>query len=223
VLAGEGKSFCAGLDTANFATMMSGDLSADSENVKQTYADLSPAGANRAQQTGWLWQELAVPVIAAVQGSALGGGLNLALAADITVMAADAKLGFVEIGWGLMPDMSASQSLRRLVGADRAKLLVLTGQIFSGAEAHAWGLATELADDPVGRATEIAQAIAANNPDAVRAALRVLNHSVDSDTTAGFAEETRVSSALIGGANQIEAVRARLSNEPANFEDSPRP
>jgi len=219
VLAGNGPSFCAGLDTANFATMMSGELSADSGNVQASYADLSDAGANRAQQTGWLWQELPVPVIAAVHGSALGGGLNLALAADITVAAPDARLGFVEIGWGLIPDMSASQSLRRLVGLDRAKLLVLTGQIFSGAEAYDWGLATELADDPVARATEIAQAIAAQNPDAVQAALQVLNHSIDSNTTEGFAEEKRVSSALIGAPNQIEAVRARLSNEPPNFED----
>ena len=220
VLAGNGRSFCAGLDTANFATMMSGDLTADSENIQAAYADLSASGANRAQQTGWLWQELAVPVIAAVHGSALGGGLNLALAADMIVVAPDAKLGFVEISWGLIPDMSASQSLRRLVGVDRAKLLVLTGQTFSGEEAHAWGLATEVADDPVARATEIATAIAANNPDAVRAALRVLNHSVDADTAAGFAEETQMSSALIGSPNQIEAVHARLSGEPAAFDDS---
>ncbi|MCH7789971.1 MAG: enoyl-CoA hydratase/isomerase family protein [Acidobacteria bacterium] len=77
-----------------------------------------------------------IPVIAAVHAGALGGGLDLALAADIRVMAPDAKLGFVEITWGLLPDMSATQGLRGVVASDRARLLVLTGQNFSGEEAH---------------------------------------------------------------------------------------
>ena len=93
-----------------------------------------------------------MPVIAAVHGNALGGGLHVALGADIRIVSADAKLGFVEISWGLVPDMSASQSLRRIVSDDRAKLLVLSGERFSGQQAVEWGLATETAEDPLDRA-----------------------------------------------------------------------
>lgn len=220
VLCGNGPSFCSGVDTSNFASMMSGELAADSPEVRDAYADLSTGGANRAQQVGWGWHELRVPVIAAVHGRALGGGLNLALGADLRIVSPDATLGFVEVTWGLMPDMSATQALRRLTRPDLAKQLVLTGQQFSGEQALGWGLATELADDPVERATEMAQAMARHNPDATRAALAVLNDSIDTDTPAGLANEALRSSALIGTPNQVEAVRARLTDTPANFEDA---
>jgi enoyl-CoA hydratase/carnithine racemase len=219
VLSGNGRSFCSGLDTSNLAAMASGDLDASSDNVQAAYNDISSGGANRAQQVAWLWRELEIPVIAAIHGNALGGGLNLALAADIRIVAPDAKLGFVEITWGLLPDMSATQGLRGVVNSDRAKLLVLTGQNFSGDEAHSWGLATELATDPVARAHEIATQIAANNPDAVRAALAVLNQSAGVDTTVGLALEASLSAPLIGSANQIEAVMATLEGRPADYKD----
>ena len=107
VLSGEGKGFCAGLDMASFGDMVSGDLTADS--AASAYDDLSPSGANRVQQLGWGLQELEIPVIAAVHGGAMGGGLNLALGADIRVMAPDAKLGFVEITFiGLVVDMKSN-------------------------------------------------------------------------------------------------------------------
>jgi hypothetical protein len=78
-------------------------------------SDGHPDGANRAQQLAWLWQELPAPVIAAVQGVAYGGGLHIALGADIGFVAPDARLAFVEITWGLVPDLSGTQALRRLV------------------------------------------------------------------------------------------------------------
>ncbi|MEE9415644.1 MAG: crotonase/enoyl-CoA hydratase family protein [Acidimicrobiales bacterium] len=218
VLSGAGPSFCSGLDTANIAAMASGDLNANSAKIQAAYGDLSYGGANRAQQVAWLWRELRVPVIAAVHGSALGGGLNLALGADIRVVAPNSKLAFVEIDWGLIPDMSASQGLRHVVGADRAKLLVLTGERFDGEQALAWGLATETSEDPVARALDIANRIAAKNPDAVRAALAVLNLSHGVDTRLGFATEAELSAPLIGSTNQVEAVMARLEKRAAEFE-----
>ena len=219
VLSGAGPSFCAGLDSANFGEMASGELSASRQDVQEAYGDLSAGGANRAQQVGWAWHELAVPVIAAVHGNALGGGLNLVLAADLRVVAPDATFGFVEITWGLIPDMSDSQSLRRLVGVDRAKRVVLTGERFTGAEAAEWGLATELADEPLARATALAQSISSHNPEAVRAALVVLDAAIDADTADGLATEASRSSKLIGTPNQIEAVVAQLEGRTAVFED----
>ena len=217
VISGAGKSFCAGLDMSNFGEMSSGDLSNDRDDVAQAMADLSPAGANRAQQIGWLWQEVPIPVIAAVQGAALGGGLNLALGADMRIMHPQAKLGFVEITWGLLPDMSASQSLRRLLPLDRAKELVMTGRRFSGEQAMDYGLATELSDDPLLKAMEIAHQIAGNNPDAVMAAKRILNNSALVDVATGLADEAASTQALLGSANQLEAISARFENRPAKF------
>ncbi len=94
VISGNGKGFCAGLDFSNFGDMLSGDLTAD--GVAEAYDDLSPAGANQAQLLGWGWQELPIPVIAAVHGAALGGGLNIALGADIRIVHPDTKMGFVD-------------------------------------------------------------------------------------------------------------------------------
>jgi enoyl-CoA hydratase/carnithine racemase len=217
VLSGEGPSFCAGLDTANFAAMAGGELSADTASVQAAYADRSPAGANRAQQVAWSWQEVPQPVIAAVHGAALGGGLNLALGADLRVVHPDASLGFVEITWGLIPDMSASQSLRRLVGLDRAKQLMLTGERLDGRQAAAWGLATEVSDTPVERALELAAVMTAHNPEATRAAKAVLNGIGDLDVADGLVLETERSGALLGAPNQVEAVTARLESRPPDF------
>jgi enoyl-CoA hydratase/carnithine racemase len=124
VLSGNGKAFCSGLDFSNFGDMLSGELTA--ESVADAYDDLSPAGANSAQQLGWAWQELPIPVIAALHGAAMGGGLNLALGADIRIVHPETKMGFVEISFGLLPDMSATQSLRRLAALDRIKELIFT-------------------------------------------------------------------------------------------------
>jgi enoyl-CoA hydratase/carnithine racemase len=217
VLSGSGKSFCAGLDMSAFAEMSSGDLSSDRADVSAAMQDISPGGANRAQQVGWLWQEIPVPVIAAVQGAALGGGLNLALGADIRIVHPQAKLGFVEITWGLLPDMSASQSLRRLVALDRMKELVLTGRKFSGEQALQYGLATELSETPVADALTMAATIANRNPDAVQAGKQILNNSALVDVAQGLAEEAATTRKLLGSANQLEAITAQFESREPKF------
>jgi enoyl-CoA hydratase/carnithine racemase len=218
VLAGAGDGFCAGLDMANMGDMLSGDLTADS--AADAYDELSPAGANRVQQLGWGWQELSVPVIAAVHGAAMGGGLNLALGADIRVVAPDAKLGFVEISFGLLPDMSATQSLRHLVGLERMKELILTGRRFTGAQAYDYGMAAILSPHPREEALAIARTIAGRNPDAVRAAKKLLNDAVFSSTHDGLVAESSCSRELLGTPNQMEAVMATFERRDANFTDS---
>jgi enoyl-CoA hydratase/carnithine racemase len=219
VLSGNGKSFCAGLDMSAFAEMMSGDLDGERADVAEALKDISAGGANRAQQVAWLWQEVPVPVIAAVTGAALGGGLNLALGADIRIVHPAAKLGFVEISFGLLPDMSASQSLRRLVSLDRMKELVLTGRKFSGEDALRYGLATELSETPVEDALTMAAQIAARNPEAVRAAKQVLNHSALVDVATGLAEEASAMQGLLGTANQLEAISAQFEGRAPVFRD----
>ena len=217
VLSGEGAGFCAGLDFSSFGDMLSGDLTADS--VAAAYEELSPAGANSAQQLGWMWQELPVPVIAAVHGAALGGGLNIALGADIRIVHPDTKMGFVEINFGLLPDMSASQSLRRLASLDRIKELIFTGRRFSGQDAMAYGLATELSDTPLQSALQMATQIARRNPDAVRKAKHMLNQSALVSVRDGLVAESECSRALMGTANQLEAVMAGFENREPVFVD----
>src|SRR5439155_10374898 len=124
--------------------------------------------ANRGQMAAYVWQELEVPVIAAVHGVALGGGFQIALGADIRIVAPDARLSVLEIRWGLVPDMTGTQMLPRLVGLDVAKELAFTGRMVSGEEAVHLGLATRVADDPRAAAMDLAREIASKNPFAVR-------------------------------------------------------
>jgi enoyl-CoA hydratase/carnithine racemase len=219
VLSGAGHTFSAGLDTGSLAAMGSGEVKGDA--VASTAHDLSAEGATPPQQIAWLWHEMPAPVIAAIEGHAVGGGLNIALGADLRVIAPDAKVGFVEVTWGLVPDLSGTQGLRRLVGLDVAKRLVLTGEMVSGREAVELGLATLLAD-PVERALEIATTIASRNPDAVRAAKRMLNQAALVSVADGLANEVQASASLVGSANQMEAVVARLEGRAPEFID-PRP
>lgn len=218
VLSGEGKGFCSGLDMASFGDMVSGDLTADS--AASAYDDLSPSGANRVQQLGWAWQELAIPVIAAIHGGAMGGGLNLALGADIRVVAPDAKLGFVEITFGLLPDMSATQSLRHIARLDRIKELIFTGRKFTGVEAYEYGLATVLSDTPREEALAMARTIANRNPDAIRAAKGLLNDSMFCSTRDGLVAESDCSRELMGTANQLEAIMSGFESRDPKFADS---
>ncbi len=219
VLSGEGSSFCSGLDFSSFSDMASGALDAESDSVQAAARDLSSDGANRAQQLAWLWQELPVPVIAAVQGAAFGGGFHIALGADIRFVAPDAKIAFVEITWGLVPDLSGTQALRRLVPLDVAKKLIFSGEPITGARAVELHLGTELSDQPLEDALALARTIAGHSPDAVRAAKKLLNDSGLVPLAEGLANEFRASARLMGGKNQIEAVVAKLEKRKPHFAD----
>ena len=219
VLSGEGDSFSSGLDVSSLGQMTSGDLNPDSESIQEARRDLSDDGANRAQQLAWAWQELPVPVIAAIHGAAYGGGLHIALGADIRFISPDARLAFVEVTWGLVPDLSGTQSLRRLVPLDVAKKLIFTSEVIDGARAVALGLGTELSDRPLEDAMELARTIAQRSPDAIRAAKRLLNQSGLVPLAEGLANEMSASAGIMGGANQIEAVMAKLQKRPPQFVD----
>jgi enoyl-CoA hydratase/carnithine racemase len=218
VLSGEGAAFCAGLDFGSFQQMAGGDQPADDGQVSP--ADL-PEGriTHLGQQTAWVWQEVPVPVIAAVHGHALGGGLQIALGADIRFCAPDAQLSVREVHWGLVPDMTGTFVLSRLVRPDIAKELVLTAKVVSGEEAYRLGLVTHVTANPFLDAMALAKEIAARSPEAVRGAKALLNRAPFADAAEQFADERRVIGSLIGRPNQIEAVMANFEKRPANFED----
>jgi enoyl-CoA hydratase/carnithine racemase len=219
VLSGAGDAFSSGLDMSAFAEMAGGSLNADDESVRAAAEDLSAQGANAAQQIAWLWQEVPIPVIAAVRGAAMGGGFHIALGADIRIIAPDARIAFVEISWGLVPDLSGTQALRRLIPVDVAKKLIFTGDEISGEQAVALGLGTELSDQPLEDAFALARRIAGRSPDAVRAAKALLNRSAHVSVAEGLANEFRCSAALMGGKNQMEAVMAKLGRRDPEFAD----
>jgi len=158
-------------------------------------------------------------VIAAVHGVAYGGGFQLMLAADIRFMAADTKLSIMEINWGLVPDMGGMALLRHLVRDDVARELTYTGRVFSGSEAQQLGLATRISADPYADAMTLAREVAARPPKAMRAAKRLLDLAQQADAKTMLLAESTEQAALIGAAEQVEAVKARLEKRPTVFVD----
>lgn len=212
VLHGEGRSFCSGLDVASFTAQRGG------ANVLLNRDADRPA--NFAQRVTYDWSLVPAPLIAAIHGNCFGGGLQIALGADIRIAAPDAKLSIMEIKWGLVPDMGITQTLPRLLPVDVAKELTFTGRIVSGSEASALGLVTRTADDPLAAALALAGEIAQRSPDAVRAAKRLYNETwVSDDAVAALSRESQLQGELIGKPNQIAAVRAGMSGEPPVFND----
>jgi len=212
VLSGEGPSFCAGLDWASF---MSGGMGSASRLLERDAS--SPA--NLAQKVCWAWTELRVPVIAAIRGAAFGGGLQLALGCDLRYVAVDARLSVMEIRYGLIPDMTASRTLLRLVRDDIARELVYTGRVVEAEEAVRIGLATRLCDDPIADALATAQQIASMSPAAIRASKRLCIDTVDLDAAAALARETELQLEIIGKPEQLEAVQAAMMKRPAAYRD----
>ncbi|MDH3303220.1 MAG: enoyl-CoA hydratase-related protein, partial [Acidimicrobiia bacterium] len=147
------------------------------------------------------------------------GGIQLALGADIRIVAPDATMSILEIRWGLIPDMTGTQALVNLVGVDVAKELTFTGRMISGTEAHRLGLATKLSDDPRTTALEMAADIAAKSPHAIRAAKRLFNEASKVSVADGFARERAEIAQLIGSPNQVEQVMAFFEKRPPSFAD----
>ncbi len=246
VLSGEGRAFCAGLDFSSFQGMADeadgdgplgdgaaadadGAIDGDDFGAGSGATPSSPVRSlaeadegritHRGQQAVYGWTTLPVPVIAAVHGHALGGGIQLALGADIRIVHPEAKMSVLEIRWGLIPDMTGTQTLIDLVGLDVAKELTFTGRTVSGTEAVELGLGTHLSDDPRTHALEMAHEIAGKSPDAVRAAKRLFNQAPKVSLADGFAAERSEISELIGSANQVEQVTAFFEKRRPNFAD----
>jgi enoyl-CoA hydratase/carnithine racemase len=212
VIHGDGPSFCSGLDVAG---VMAGQPESD-----DLMAPLRGSVPNWFQRPAYNWIEVPVPVIAAIHGHCLGGGLQIALGADIRFATPDARLSVLEVKWGLIPDMAITRTLPRLVGIDVAKELAFTGRMLSGAEAHDLGLVTHVADDPLAAARELAAEIAGRSPDAVRGMKHLFNESWTGSPEETLRLEADIQLGLLGTPNQLEAVRAGMLKEPAQFTDA---
>jgi enoyl-CoA hydratase/carnithine racemase len=212
VLHGEGPSFCSGIDVMSLAGGQAG--------VDGMLEPLRGGVPNYFQRAAYDWIRVPVPVIAAVHGNCFGGGLQIALAADIRFATPDARLSVMEVKWGLIPDMSITRTLPRLVGIDVAKELTYTGRTLSGTQARELGVVTHVVDDPLTAARELAAEIASKSPDAVRGAKRLFDEAWSGDPERTLGIEAEIQLGLIGAPNQLAAVSAGLSKQPATFFDA---
>jgi enoyl-CoA hydratase/carnithine racemase len=211
VMAGEGASFCAGLDVSSF-NQEGGASGGKLED--RTYGN-----TNKFQEVAMTWRKCPVPVIAAVHGVCFGGGAQIASGADIRVVTPDARMAIMEMKWGLVPDMAGYALWRGLINGDVLRELIYTNREFTGAEAKDIGLATFVEADPLAKATAIANEIANRNPEAIRAAKRLMETMDDEDTDAILMAESVEQSKIMRQPNQIEAVMAGMQKRAANFTD----
>lgn len=205
VLSGAGGDFSTGMDTSVLMGF-AGNL----DGIKAEMLAPPDGIANRFQAPAKALADLAVPVIAAIDGVCFGAGIQLALAADFRFAAPGAKLSIMEAKWGLIPDMGISLSLPKLMPADRAKALIMTARVMSGEEALAEGLVTRLSNDPYAAAMAFAQELTARSPDAVRASKVLVDALWSNRTAEGLRLEAELQADLMGAPNQMETVMARM-------------
>jgi len=202
LLRGNGPSFCSGRDTTQLGMRVEGE--ADYDFVR------------RAQQTRLDMLESPRPVVAAVQGAALGGGMEIALAADIRVAATTARFGMPEVGFGLVPDTGGTQVLTRLIGPARAKLIVIGGERIDAETALAWGIVEKVVapDALADESMALARRIAAAPPMAVSMAKLLIDQAVTGSIRDGFVGELNAQVALFASADYQEARAARREGRP---------
>ncbi|MEM1262589.1 MAG: crotonase/enoyl-CoA hydratase family protein [Pseudomonadota bacterium] len=210
VLAGAGESFCAGLDVASFAA---GGATSALERMQP----LEGTDANFYQQPALGLRRLPVPVIAALHGVVLGGGLQIAFGADVRIAAPDARFSIMEVKWGVVPDMGMTVTARGVIPADQLKRLALTGDVIDAPAALAANLVTEITSEPRERALELATIIANRSPDAIQATKALFNRAIDGDTTAALRDEAETQLGVMGKPNQMEAVAANFERRAPRF------
>lgn len=213
ILAGEGASFCAGLDFGSVLSRPMDIVAAFAPNP------LGRDGTNLFQRVCWAWRRLPVPVVAVVQGHCYGGGVQLALGADFRVTTSDARWSVLEAKWGLIPDMSGARTLADHVGAERARLLAMTGRELSGDEAVGFGLATLAAGSPAEAresARDLLRELTGRSPDQLAATKALFRHAWRSPR-ATFRAERLQQAKLLLSENAARARTAALKKRQPEF------
>ncbi|HVR31324.1 MAG TPA: enoyl-CoA hydratase-related protein [Acidimicrobiia bacterium] len=204
VVAGNARAFCAGSD------------------IKEFEALHGRVGEGKLLREGAVYQalaELPMPTIAAIEGNALGGGLELALCCDLRVAAESALLGLPEVSLGAIPGSGGTQRLTRLVGPGWAKRLILTGDPVDSALAHQIGLVEYVSarGEAEAVALEIAGTVASRGPLAVREAKRLIDVAVDRPLAEGLTAELAASERVFSSEDLLEGARAFAGKRPPRF------
>ena len=212
VISGEGKAFCAGIDI----TSLSGMLGKDPNDLlmPRTHGD---GTTNQWQEVAMVWTRVPVPVIAAVHGVCFGAGMQLALGADIRIAAPDAQFAVMEMKWGIVPDMGGMVLLPRLLRSDVLRKLTYTAAPIPADQAERWGLVTDIAQDPLAAAMELAETISNKSPSGIRAAKRLIAIAESQPESDVLLAESREQASLIGGADQMEVVAATFQKRAPVF------
>ena len=208
VLSGDGRAFCAGVDLEGLGTREPGSL-----------LPRWAGPANKPQQAAYGWRTLPQPVIAAVHGYAFGAGFQIMLGADMRIAAPDTQLSIMEARWGLAPDVAGIALLRNLVRDDVARELTYTARRFDAQEGVRLGVITRVAEDPHAEAMALARTIAANSPDAMRAAKRLMNLMADAQTAEILLAESVEQTRLIASENHRETRAAANEQRAPIFRD----
>ncbi|EPG76463.1 putative 3-hydroxybutyryl-CoA dehydratase [Leptospira fainei serovar Hurstbridge str. BUT 6] len=205
IVTGQGKAFVAGADIAKMR-----DLDAKAAEI---FSRTGQEAFDTIQNSG-------IVSIAAVNGFALGGGLELALACDIRVGAEKAKLGLPEVSLGLIPGFGGTQRLARLIGYGRAIELVLTGDMISAEEAYRIGLLNKFVkdgEDLISVAKQIAQSLLKKGPIAVKTAKKIVQEGLDGPLSKGIEAECKAFGGLFAGKESKEGMAAFLEKRQPNF------
>jgi enoyl-CoA hydratase len=205
ILTGSGeKAFAAGADIAEMANFMPAQALAFSEAGHRVFSRL---------------ESLEIPTIAAVNGFALGGGLELVLACDLIYVSEKARLGFPEVSLAVIPGFGGTQRLTRLVGKSRAKELILTAATIDAPTAKAYGMVLDVlpADKLMSHCKEVAAKIAQRGPIAVNVAKRVIEQGADLSLLAANALEAQAFGLVFGTEDQKEGMKAFLEKRPPAF------
>lgn len=205
IITGAGKAFVAGADISELV-------------------ELDSPGAARTAQIGQYLtrtiENFPCPVIAAVNGFALGGGCELAMACDIRLASDKAKLGQPEVNLGIIPGYGGTQRLPRLVGRGKAKQLIFTGDMVGADEAKKMGLVDEVypAEELMGKAMEMAKKIAAKSAPSIALAKELINRGPDIPLGAGVMMEKTAFGTNFGYKDAKEGLKAFLEKRPPKFE-----
>lgn len=212
VLAGEGRAFCAGLDVASFAQLAGSDPEA------AIMPRLEGKNSNLYQEVALVWRRVPVPVIASLHGVVFGAGLQLALGADLRVAHPDTRLSVMEMKWGLVPDMGGMVLMPKLMRSDVIRRLTYTAEEVTAKQALGWGMVSEIADDPLAWARQVAETIAKKSPSAIRAAKRLIAVAEnDAGEDAVLWAESREQADLIGKPHQMEVIAANMARRDPKF------
>ncbi|MBF0236637.1 MAG: crotonase/enoyl-CoA hydratase family protein [SAR324 cluster bacterium] len=209
IIQGEGKVFSSGLDVMR---IIKNPLAIGKLLIKP-----GTKISNIAQDVGYAWRQLSVPVLAVVHGRCYGGGFQIALGADFRFSTPDCEFSIMEAKWGLIPDMSGSITLRELIPMDLAKELTMTGRVFDGVKAKEYGLVSYVTETPFEDAMKLAREIATRSPDSVANAKKLFQNTWTADDKTALDWETKLQKQLLGRWNQMAAVSKNVSEKPLNF------
>ncbi len=209
IVSGEGESFSSGLDVKSVMT--------NRNNAIKLLWKWWPTRPNLAQQVTIGWRQLKVPVIMALHGKCWGGGMQIALGGDFRIATPDCSLSIMEAKWGLIPDMGGTPALMENIALDQAMKMAMTAEVLSAKQALDCNLITEISDQPLQRARELAQQLKQRSPDTNQKIKSMYQKIWDGKQGRILAAETFNQWKIILGKNQRIAVKRAMGDNDIEY------